>query len=144
MLKRLLLIVLVAFGSPSQAQDWSEVTAIVLRDLAGGGTAVGTTIFPNSPDPGIADRALGIVYVHIEGSAGNASLEAGLFVRGAAGWQMHRRVQGLYGLSPRDPGFNAEGFRLATSTLGPNDARCCPSVETAWLVDWMTGQASER
>ncbi|MBT8417559.1 MAG: hypothetical protein KJO42_08965 [Silicimonas sp.] len=144
MIQRILLSLFLAFGGPAKAQDWSEAAMVVTRDLAGGGTALGTTIFPNSPHPAFADRALGIVYVHIEGSAGNSTLEAGLFARGAGGWQMHRRVTGLVGASPRNPQVNSSGFYLTTSTLGPNDPRCCPSVETEWFVDWATGQASER
>lgn len=144
MLTRLVLVFLMAVGAPATAQDWSDATAVIQRDLAGGGAALGTTVFPNSADPATADRALGIVYVHIEGSAGSARLEAGLFQRGPAGWQMQRRVSGLFGMSPRAPYFDASGFYLTTSTLGPNDPRCCPSLETAWFVDWATGQASER
>jgi hypothetical protein len=144
MLRGFLFSCLLAFGSPLAAQDWSEATAVVLRDLAGGGTSLGTTFFPDSPDPTAATRGLGLVYVYIEGSAGNSSLEAGLFERGTTGWRLHRRVNGLVGASPRAPMVNSAGFFVTTSTLGANDARCCPSEETLWFVDWATGQANAQ
>lgn len=144
MLLRLALALFLTFGAPAWAQDWSSAVTVVQRDLAQGGTVLGTTLIPNSTDPASADRALGVVYVYIEGSAGNSTLESGLFQRGPAGWQLHRRVNGLIGASPREPRFDTSGFYLTTSTLGPADPRCCPSQETAWFVDWATGQAIER
>lgn len=144
MFARFLALALLFIGAPVGAQDWSDASGIVVRDLAAGGTPLDASFFPDSPDPAQASRGLGIVYVAIEGAAGNASLEAGLFQREGGVWRLHRRVTGLFGLSPRDPLFDAAGFYVTTSMLGPNDARCCPSEATVWFVDWATGQASKR
>lgn len=130
-----------AVVTPAFAQDWSGVAPVLRRDLADGRQPLSSFFITDAPDPVAAARALGIAYVHIEGSAGNASLEAGLFRKSGAAWVLHRRVEGLFGYSPRDPQLGPDGFFLTTDTLGPNDPRCCPSVPTRWYVAWGDGPA---
>ena len=145
MLRNLILLTLLTLAPAALAQDWSPAAAALQRDLAGGRAPLATFFFPDAPDPGAASRALGVAYVHIEGSAGSASIHAGLFVPdGQGSWQMLRPVEGLFGQSPRDPQAGPDGFFVKTSMLGPNDPRCCPSVETTWFIDWTTGQAVQR
>lgn len=126
------------------AQDWSGASAAIRRDLIGSGTSLGTYFFPDTPDPATATRGLALTYIHIEGSAGNASLAAGLFIRDDAGWRLHRIVERIIGGSPTNPRVGPEGFYLTTMTLGPSDPRCCPTVVTNWFADWTTGQAVQR
>jgi hypothetical protein len=137
----LVLLTALSCAAPAIAQDWSDVAPTLRRDLTNGRTPIQTFFFPDLPDPATATRALGLAYVHIEGSAGSASLDVGLFRRAGGAWTLHRRVEGLYGFSPRDPQLGPNGFFVTTDTLGPNDPRCCPSVVTRWYLDWESGAA---
>ncbi len=134
-------LVCLASVAPAHAQDWSGVARLLQSDLSGGRTTLQTFFIPDSPDPGTATRALGMAYVEIEGAAGNASLEVGLFRRTGPAWVLHRRVDGLFGNSPREPQLGPDGFFVTTDMPGPNDPRCCPSVPTRWYIDWSAGDA---
>jgi hypothetical protein len=141
MLRVVALVVCLALATSASAQDWSAVGPVLKRDLAGGREPLQIYFFPDSPDPLTATRALGVAYVHIEGSAGSASIHVGLFQKTGDAWALYRPVGDLFGFSPRDPQMGPDGFFVTTDMLGPNDPRCCPSVPTRWYVDWSGGTA---
>ncbi len=123
------------------AQDWGNLDALIISQLTDGATPEMAQFMPDTADPATATRALAIAYVHIPGSAGSVSIDVGLFQRAGQGWSMTRRVDGLFGMGPENPAFGPGWVEITTSTLGPDDPRCCPSVKTRWRIEMATGQA---
>ena len=82
--------------------------------------------------------ALGFHYFDSRTGGNSVQLNIGLYVRTDAGWNFAGPVQGLFGSEPRDASFPAGRIEITTVTLGPGDARCCPSEEARWSVDTAT------
>ena len=135
------LFMLAGLGLPGTlaAQDWGDLDGLLAQNLAPTQEVVAGYWLPDSPDPGAAVTAVGIVYPYIEGSAGNTGIVVGLFGRADQGFRLERIVEGIFGLSPGAPVFYPDRIELTTATLGPDDARCCPSQETRWSIDRATG-----
>ncbi|WP_415401612.1 hypothetical protein [Tateyamaria sp. SN3-11] len=130
---------ILAFAAPVRAQDgWPNLDALLFSTLTASGQAEASFWLPDTPDPATATRALGVVYEHIPGSAGSVSIATGVYVRTAQGWQIAGVVPSLFGQSPRGANFGPASVDLTTTTLGPNEARCCPTVETRWRIDLTT------
>lgn len=125
--------------SPAWAQDWSGAGLAMQRDLTGGQPPLQSYFFPDAGDPATASRALGVAYLHIPGSAGSASIHVGLFENAGGAWRLRIPADGIGGFEPREPQVSPDGFFVTTSTLGPDDPRCCPSEETRWFVSWADG-----
>ncbi|MFK7764877.1 MAG: hypothetical protein AB8B62_16560 [Roseobacter sp.] len=131
----------IAFGwaLPSAAQTTAEQFAQLLRDdLSPTGTMEGGTWFTNEA----ATHALGIIYVHIPGSAGSVSIHAGVYGFLDSGWVKLTDVQGLFGSAPKDTQFIADRIKLTTLTTGPDDPRCCPTLPVRWSIDVLSGIAT--
>lgn len=131
----------IALGSalPSAAQTTADQIAQLLRDdLSPTDTMEGGTWFTNEG----ATYALGVIYVHIPGSAGSVSIHAGVYGFFDSGWVKLKDVQGLFGSSPADPQFLAERVELTTLMPGPDDPRCCPTLRVRWSIDLETGSAT--
>lgn len=125
---------------PVGAQGWGNLDAFLFRHLTRSGTAEASFWLPDAPDAGTARRAIGIVYEHIPGSAGNVGIAVGLFVRQGEGWSYLGEVEGLWGHDPRDASFGTNSVDLTTTTLGPNEPRCCPTQVSRWRIDLSTRQ----
>jgi hypothetical protein len=139
---KVLLALFMILASPLSAQDWwPDLDALLFSTLTNSGTAEASFWLPDQYDPATATRALGVVYEHIPGSAGNTGIATGLYVRTAQGWQFAGPVSGLFGRSPRDPAFGDNHVEITTITLGPNDARCCPTLPIRWRIDLATRTA---
>lgn len=119
----------------AQQQDWPDLDALLFGTLTNSGRAEASFWLPDSADPARATRALGVVYEHIPGSAGNTTIALGYYLRSEQGWAFAGPVSGVFGQSPRDPVYTATTLEITTTTLGPDDARCCPSVESRWRID---------
>ena len=138
MIRILAVLAALAWGSAAPAQNmapWPNLDAMILSTLTATGTAEAAFWLPDSPEPAQVTQGLGIAYEYIQGSAGSVSIAVGYFVRGAGGWQYAGPVQGLFGQSPRAPIFAPGAMELTTTTLGPNEPRCCPTQETRWRID---------
>ena len=142
MLRAAILAFLICLPSVSRSQDWTWVDGLLLNTLTNGQIAEAAYFFPNHSDPAQATQALAVAYVHIAGSAGNTSIAVGLYANNGGAWSLHRRVDNLFGHSPRQAELHINGVYITTDMLGPNDARCCPTAETRWFVDWNSGVAT--
>jgi hypothetical protein len=134
-----LLIVTGASSLRAEAVGWGNLDALVLGAMPQVGTVQESYWMPDHPDPSVSRTALAFVYAHIPGSAGSVSLDAGLFVRDSAGWRMERKLQGIYGHAPRDVIYLGDRIELTTTTLGPNEPRCCPTQVTRYSIARSTG-----
>jgi hypothetical protein len=142
---RLLVAIAVAFnGAPARAQQATaeEIARMLVIDLSPTGAMESGQWFTDSALSGSVTRGLGVIYVHIPGSAGSVSIHAGLYGHSAAGWRREREVTGLFGYSPRDAAFFPGRVEVTTTTLAPGDPRCCPSLPVRWSIDLETGQAA--
>lgn len=141
-----ILILLTAFaGSPPWAQtDTVEsISKMLVTELSPTREMEGGEWFTSADAQGNATRALGVIYVHVPGSAGTVGLHAGLFAPASGAWAKTQDVTGLAGMEPRNVVFHADRVELTTTTLGPDDPRCCPTQEVRWRVDLATGAASK-
>lgn len=125
----------------AQAQDWGNLDALLFQSLTNSGTAEASFWLPNAFDPAQATTAIGVVYEHIPGSAGNTGIATGVFVRQENGWFFAGPVEGMFGQSPRDVAFSQNHVDVTTSLVGPNDPRCCPTLATRWRIDLGTRTA---
>ncbi|WP_187429076.1 hypothetical protein ROLI_004770 [Roseobacter fucihabitans] len=141
-MKRLYLAATLWFMSlPALAQDWGDLNAVILPALSSSGTSEATFWLPNVNDPEAASLSLAVVYEYIQGSAGNTSIAVGFFVRQPTGWAFGGTVENLFGHNPRDAVFADSFVELTTTTLGPNEPRCCPTMQTRWRVDYQSRTA---
>lgn len=139
-----ILVALLALGAPttSHAQAWPNLDQLLFSTLTQSGTAEASFWLPDNPDPQQATQALGVVYEYIPGSAGNTGIALGLYRKAGTVWQYAGPVANVFGQSPRDPLFANNSMELTTSMLGPNDARCCPSLAVRWRIDLTTRTAA--
>lgn len=126
---------------PGLAQDWGDLNAVILPALSSSGTSEATFWLPNANDPHMARLSLAVVYEYIQGSAGSTSIAVGFFVRQQNGWVFAGHVNGLLGQTPRDAVFGETSMELTTTMLGPDEPRCCPTVQTRWNIDYQTRSA---
>ena len=143
-MRRFMFLFAFLLASPLQAQSsggWGNLDNLLVASLSPTGLMEASFWMPDAANPDQAQLALGIAYVHIPGSAGITTLEAGLFGRTPTGWVLQRRVSDLFGHSPTAPAFAADRIELTTMMLGPNDPRCCPTKPTRWSISKITGQA---
>lgn len=138
----LCLALLWPFSASAQDTGWGNLDALLLGTLSQTGSMEASFWMPNSEDPAIATEALGVIYVHVPGSAGTVSIHAALFGKTDSGWNFWLPVSGLFGQSPTAPVHGPEGIEISTMVLGPGDARCCPSEEARWRIDRTTGLAT--
>lgn len=133
------------FSASSYAQDagWGNLDDLILNNLPQAGEVQSAFWLPDNADPTIAHTALAFVYAHIPGSAGSVSLQIGLFSRDSVGWAFRTRVEGVYGFSPRDVLFVGDQIEVTTTTLGPDEPRCCPTQTTRFRIDRTTGAVTE-
>ncbi|OAN68969.1 hypothetical protein A8B82_04670 [Sulfitobacter sp. EhC04] len=136
----ILALLLAAKGAVAQ-EGWGNLDALLLNSLSTTGSMEASYWLPDNPDPAQAQLGLGIAYIHIPGSAGSVSIEAGIFRRTQNGWQYTAPVVNLFGHEPRDPLFQNGQVQLLTTMLGPGEPRCCPTQEAKWQIDLTTGQA---
>lgn len=122
-------------------EGWGDLDALLFGSLTQSGTAVASFWLPDHPNPQTATRALGVVYEHIPGSAGNTGIAVGVFVKQQQNWVYAATVQGVFGQSPRDILFGLRTAEVTTSMLGPNEPRCCPTLPVRWRIDLTTFQA---
>lgn len=128
-----------------QAQEVSAeaISRMLVTDLSPTRSMEMGQWFTDVAQSGRDTRGLGIIYVHVPGSAGTVSIHAAIYNMGRSGWLKNRDVTGLYGYSPRETLFFPDRIEIVTTTLGPNEPRCCPTVQTRWSFDLATGVAQE-
>ena len=127
-----------ATSAPAQQAGWPNLDQLLFSTLTASGRAEASFWMPDQPDPATATRALGIVYERIPGSAGSVGIAVGLYQRVPQGWQYTGPVEGLFGQSPSDPAFAPTHIEVTTLMLGPNEPRCCPTMQVSWRIDLAT------
>ncbi|WP_299048118.1 hypothetical protein [uncultured Tateyamaria sp.] len=135
-----LCVALALWALPASAQQagWPNLDQLLFSTLTASGRAEASFWLPDQNDPAAATRALGVVYEHIPGSAGSVSIAVGLYQRIAEGWQFVGPVEGLFGNTPSDPAFAPTHMDVTTLMLGPNEPRCCPTLQVRWRIDLAT------
>lgn len=140
----LLAMAMTFFGPQAEAQQESaqEIARMLVTDLSPTGAMESGQWFTNPAFPVTGAVGLGIIYAYIPGSAGSVSIHAGIYLRYPTGWSMTREVTGIFGMSPSNAVFHDDRVEVTTTTLGPNDPRCCPSVAARWSIDVTNGVAT--
>lgn len=121
------------YPTAATAYTDAEVRQLLARSLGSGFS--GYHWLPDNPDRGRAAEAIGIVYIPLQGAAGNHTIEVGLFRRTAGGFQFAGKVQDLFGHQPRDARFLPDRIELTSTMPRPGDARCCPTGTARWSID---------
>ncbi len=91
----------------------------------------------------MANVALAIHYSESRAGGNSFGISVGLFQRTGNTWGYAAPVDGIFGVEPRDVAFYPDRIEVTTSTLGPDDPRCCPSSATRWAVDRTTGAVTK-
>lgn len=138
MQRAILTAIFCTLANSALAQNWGNLDALITSQLTRQ-APVSSTFMPDAPDPSGATRAMVIAHTHITGSAGSTAIHVGYFVKQNNAWFLARRIEGLFGLGNENPLFQGNLFEVTTSTLGPNDPRCCPSQKTRWQINLDTG-----
>lgn len=138
-------LVALVLAVAAQAQDsgWGDLDSLILNSLPQDGEVQAAYWLPDHTDPSVARTALAIVYAHIPGSAGNFGIDVGVFLRDSDGWAFRYHVDGVFGTDPRDVLFLGDRIELTTTTLRPEDARCCPSGEMRFSILRTTGTVTQ-
>ena len=134
----LILVLILALPQRGAAQGWPNLDQLLFSTLTQSGTAEASFWLPNHLSADQATQALGVVYEHIPGSAGSTGIALGIYTKTAAGWQFTAPIVGVLGQSPRDAAFSGATLDVTTTLLGPNDARCCPTLPARWRIDLTT------
>ncbi|MEM9127882.1 MAG: hypothetical protein AAGB28_18985 [Pseudomonadota bacterium] len=128
---------------PVQAAPWAFLDTLLARTLDVRPGEGGATFFTDHNDPNVATVGLGI-HDFANRSGGNSfDRNTGLYRRTASGWTHVMPLQ-IFGIQPRDPVFAPGRIEITTTTLGPNEPRCCPTQITTWTIDTNTGQVTRR
>lgn len=128
----------------AQAQDlarWGDLHGFLVQSLAPNRMSEVFFWLPDNPDPAQAREAIGVVYPHIEGSAGNVDIVVGHFGRTDAGFVLDGTIANVFGFEPRDVRFLPDRIEVTTTTLGPSDPRCCPTATSVWSISRAGWQA---
>ncbi|WP_133123552.1 hypothetical protein [Methylobacterium frigidaeris] len=80
------------------------------------------------------EDALTVSYYHPKDGGNSDSIEVSLYQGTSNGFRFIRTVPDVYGQSPRAAKFSRGRIRMTLTTLGPNDARCCPSVPKEYVI----------
>lgn len=132
------LFVLFAFPGVASAACGSDLGAAsktIRKAIAGiEGNVEGTCIFYGDySGDGRDDVLLFAYYLGLEG--GNMIMLDILKFRSAkAGFKQDGKVENVFGENPRDVRFSKGRIRLTTTTLGPDEPRCCPTVAKRWTI----------
>lgn len=136
-LATLLFVAFCAGGSAAQIPTAEQIARMLVMDLSPTRAIESGEWFTNSNET----YALGIIYVHVPGSAGTVSIHGGIYGFLDSGWAKLADVTGLYGFSPMNARFDQTGVTLSTLTLAPGDPRCCPTKNTIWRIGFADGVA---
>lgn len=130
-------------GAQDVGQDaWRFIDPLAQQGLGiqpGEGPA---ELFPDNMNPAAADVALGFHYYGSRTGGNAIMLNVGMFHHIEGGWVFAGPVDGLFGSSPREARFFPGRVEITTTTLGPNEPRCCPTQVTRWSVDTATRQVT--
>ncbi|GEP01428.1 hypothetical protein GCM10007887_22980 [Methylobacterium haplocladii] len=80
------------------------------------------------------DDALVVAYYASRGGGNSFEIAVMLFEAVGSGFRYLRDVPNVYGESPRGATFQRGQIKVTLTTLGPNDARCCPSVPKEYTI----------
>lgn len=80
------------------------------------------------------EDALTVSYYHQKGGGNSDSIEVSLYRGTGNGFRFIKTVPDVYGQSPRAAKFSRGQIIITLTTLGPNDARCCPSVPREYVI----------
>lgn len=75
-----------------------------------------------------------ISYYHDRDGGNSESIDVSLYEGTAGGFRYLKTVPNVFGESPWSAKFSRGQVRVTLTTLGPNDARCCPSVPKEYVI----------
>jgi hypothetical protein len=68
-----------------------------------------------------------VAFIYAETGGSGPSLDVLLFAGDGDGFRFFRKADGVFGENPRNVSVRPGAIDVTMTTLGPNDARCCPS-----------------
>lgn len=80
-----------------------------------------------------------IAFVYHPSGGNAANLDVLMFKGDGRGFRFFRKAEGIYGEDPRDIAIRPGAIDVTMTTLGPNDARCCPTLEKGYTIEISSG-----
>lgn len=124
-----------SLAADARAQDWRFIDTLLAQSMDIREGDPPPIFFVDHADPSLARLGLAIHYPPNRSGGNSYGITVALFQQANGGWGFVGPVEGLFGVNPRDAAFLGPQIELTTSTLGPNDARCCPTEEARWMID---------
>lgn len=122
-------------GVPAGPGDWGDIGGLI-QGTIGEPLIEGSNFWlPDNADPMRARQAVVFHYFMPPGGGNAMGLKTALFRKTGEGFVLAGMIEGLFGNQPRDVRYLADRVEITTTTLGPNDARCCPTQVAVWSVD---------
>lgn len=131
---------LACLGAPAQAQtsqSHPQIDARLLRIVKAEGPRakmLGKDVFFGDYDGDNQRDALAFVY-YDDGEGGNSTyLKVVVFHGEKGGFRFVKIANDVFGQAPRNARFGQGTIEITTTTLGPNEARCCPTLAKRYLI----------
>ncbi|KUL93313.1 hypothetical protein DK26_23505 [Bosea sp. WAO] len=80
-------------------------------------------------------RGDAVAFIYAETGGNSTSLDVLLFTGGPDGFRFFRRAEGVFGEGPRNVAIRPGAIDVTLTTLGPRDARCCPTQEKNLTIE---------
>lgn len=134
----LALALLLAPVAGAAQHNWSFLDPLLAQTLGIRATDGAPKLFVDHADPNVATQGLAFFYYGNRDGGNAIHLNVGFYRRGPQGWSFVAPVGGLFGHDPRDVSFDGGVIEVTTTTLGPNEPRCCPTQVSRWRFDPVT------
>lgn len=76
-----------------------------------------------------------VAFIYAETGGNSTSLDVLLFTGGPEGFRFFRKAEGVFGEGPRNVAIRPGAIDVTLTTLGPRDARCCPTQEKNLTIE---------
>lgn len=76
-----------------------------------------------------------VAFIYAETGGNSTSLVVLLFTGGPEGFRFFRKAEGVFGEGPRSVAIRPGAIDVTLTTLGPRDARCCPTQEKNLTIE---------
>ncbi len=76
-----------------------------------------------------------VAFIYAETGGNSLSLDVLLFTGEQDGFRFFRKAEGVFGQEPRNVAIRPGAIDVTTTTLGPKDARCCPTLEKNLTIE---------
>lgn len=127
-------------GAPAHAQtnpSHPQIDSQLLRIVKGEGRrakVLGKRVFFGDYDGDGQRDALAFVY-YDDGEGGNSAyLKVAVFHGEKGGFRFVKIANDVFGQEPRNARFGQGAIEITTTTTGPNDPRCCPTLVKRYVI----------